>query len=280
MDTTPTVPFSYTTIVVTKSRIEKGLLAIPKSLIHLFPRAAGHIYLVDEEGREEMTSFTAFTARSKECRIGGMTPFYHKYGIKDGDELVLQLRGDNRYVMLPEKRFHERIRELEVRLDKASNDTDTTSALAGLAELTGTTREEVIKSEFLRLTGREVVERKTSKRPASNVHETVPASLRRMLLSLYAGRCQVSGFTFLTKTGEPYFQVHHINPNQGDHVKNVLVVSPNVHAQFTYASVEHVFDEIGWLRRVYFNGEPHPVFQIVDQLPRTYRKEAYSVEDA
>lgn len=278
--TTPTVPFSYTTIKATRSRMEKGLLAIPASLIHLFPRASGHVFLVDEQGLEEKTSFTAYTSRSKECRIGRMRAFYEKYSIRDGDELVLLVRGDNRYMILPEERFHQRIAGFEAQLDKASSNMDANAALAGIAELTVTNREEVIRSEFVRLAQREVLERKIRKRHAVNVEEKVSASLREMLLGLYCGRCQVSGFTFLMKTGEPYFEVHHINPMQGDHVKNLLVVSPNVHAQFTYARVEHAFDEMGWLRQVCFNGDAHLVFQVVDQLPASFKKEVYSIEGA
>lgn len=55
-----------------KSRIEKGLLAIPVSLVHLFPQTSGHIFLLDEGGRSIRRSFTAYDSSSKECRIGGM----------------------------------------------------------------------------------------------------------------------------------------------------------------------------------------------------------------
>ncbi len=276
--TTTTVPFSYTTIKVTRSRIDKGLLAIPAPLIHLFPTTSGHVYLVDEQGLEKKASFTAYTSRSKECRVGGMSAFYARYNTRDGEELVLQVRGDGRYMILPEKRFHQRIEEFEAQLDKASNNMDASAALAGLTELTGTKREEVIKSEFVRLAQHEVVERKVLRRHAANAQEKVSAALREILLNLYSGRCQVSGFTFMMTTGKQYFEVHHINPKQGDHVKNLLVVSPNVHAQFTYARVEHAFDGMGWLRQVHFNGEAHSVFQVVDQLPASFKKESHSIE--
>ena len=66
--------------------------------------------------------------------------------------------------------------------------------------------------------------------------ESVPASLRAILARLYKGQCQISGFSFLKRDGEPYFEVHHIDPLLGHHAKNVLVVCPNVHAQFTEIS--------------------------------------------
>ncbi len=276
--TTPTVPFSYTTIKATKSRIEKGLLAIPTSLLPLFPTTSGHVYLVDEQGQEKRTSFTAYTSSSKECRIGGMRAFYNKYHVEDGDELVLHTGGDNRYQILPEKLFQRRIEELEAQLDTASSNTDAEAAIAGLAEVTSTEAEEVIKSEFFRLAQREVHERLIRKRHSVNTREKASPLLRKILLSLYGGRCQVSNFSFLMRTGQPYFEVHHINPMQGNHVKNLLVVSPNVHAQFTYARVEHSFDGMGWLRQVEFNGEAYPVFQAIDQIPATFKKEVHSVD--
>ncbi len=58
------VPFSYTTIKVTRSRIDKGLLAIPVSLIDLFPKTNGDVYLLDENGQWVRTTFTA---RESEC---------------------------------------------------------------------------------------------------------------------------------------------------------------------------------------------------------------------
>lgn len=134
-----------------------------------------------------------------------------------------------------------------------------------------------MRSEYLRLASHEVLQRKVGTRNEVKTREHIPPSLRKLLTELYHGRCQVSGFSFLKKTDEFYFEVHHINPFLGNHVKNVLVVSPNVHAQFTYAAVEQTFDASGWLRQVKFNSQGYPVFQIVDQLPAMYRKEVHSV---
>lgn len=280
METTvPTVPYSYTTIRVTRSRIEKGLLAIPRSLVHLFPAGTDRVYVVDERDREEMASFTPYTSTSKECRIGGMRAFYEQHGMKDGDEVVLQARGDNRYLILPDDVFQQRVAAFESQLEEASSNLDADTAIASLAALTRTKPEEVVRSEFVRLARLEIPERRVRNRHRMGARETAPALLRKMLLSLYGGRCQVSGFSFLTKTGKPYFEIHHIDPLRGHHVKNLLVVSPNVHAQFTYARVEHTFDDLGWLRLVRFNGKAHPVFQIVDGLPSDFKKETYAVEE-
>jgi hypothetical protein len=275
---TTAIPYSYTTIKTTQSRIEKGLLAVPASLIHLFPTTSGHVYLVDEKGVERRTTFTAYSRTSKECRIGGMRSFYEKYQIEDGDELVLYIREDARYQILPEGVFHRRIKELEVQLDKAPSNVKVNAALDELANVTNKKPEEVIWSEYVRLAQHQILKRKTRRKHSAHARETVSPPFRKILLSVYGGRCQVSNFSFQMRTGQPFFEVHHIDPLQGDHLMNLLVVSPNVHAQFHYAHVEHFWDDMRWLREVKFNGEGYPVFQAIDQAPATFKKEVHSVE--
>ena len=72
------IPFNYITIKTTKSRIDKGLLAIPVSLIYLFPKSSTKIYLLNDEGKEETKNFTPYNSTSRECRIGGLKNFYQK----------------------------------------------------------------------------------------------------------------------------------------------------------------------------------------------------------
>ncbi|HEY3116339.1 MAG TPA: HNH endonuclease signature motif containing protein [Chloroflexota bacterium] len=267
------IPFSYTTITVTKSRIDKGLLAIPASLMDHFPSTNGYVQLSDGDGRWARKSFTAYDSSSKECRIGGMGTFYSRYHIESGDELVLHVLGKGRYQLLPEKAFREKVVDLESNFDNAPTEGEAEAALFGLATLTRNELDEVARSEYLRAATRDVVPRAARTRADAKSRELIPPSLRRLLASLYKGRCQVSGFSFLKRTGEPYFEVHHIDPLHGHHVKNVLVVSANVHAQFTFAEVEESFDKAGWLRRVEFNDQPYPVFQIIDELPSVFQKE-------
>jgi hypothetical protein len=51
------LPLSYITVKTTKSRIDKGLLAIPASLVHLFSKVKNNkIYLVNETGTTEAKS--------------------------------------------------------------------------------------------------------------------------------------------------------------------------------------------------------------------------------
>ena len=78
------------------------------------------------------------------------------------------------------------------------------------------------------------------------------------------------------KTGLPYYEIHHIKSNLGNHLKNLLVVSPNIHAQFTYTIAEEFFDTDGWLRKVKLNNEEFSVFQIIDNTPVQFQKEIHS----
>lgn len=273
---TSPIPFFYTTIVVTRSRIEKGLLAIPASISNLFPQASGRVYLLNEVGEWVGKTFTAYDSRSKEVRIGGMRDFYQRYGVQHGDQLVLHVHDSGRYELLPEKLVQQNVLALESRLENALTEAEADSVISELAAVTHASPNEVLTNEFVRLAHQTPSRRRIRVRRDIRVRDHIPPSLRKILLSLYHGRCQVSGFSFSMRTGDPYFEVHHLDPNLGNHPKNVLVVSPNVHAQFTWAEVEESFDDSGWLRDVKFNGESHRVFQIVGQLPAVFQKAVHA----
>lgn len=232
---------------------------------------------MDETGHEEINSFTPYMSSSRECRIGGMRDFYERYCVQSGDELVIQVLGKNRFKILPEKLFENKIVEFESKIDKASNEKEVNTAITSLAEFTNKKPDDILKNEFIRLSNRNITARKIITKQNIKLRESVPPAIRRILIGLYEGRCQISGFSFLMATGEPYFEVHHINPLQGNHIKNLLVVSSNVHAQFTYAKLQQFFDDNGWLRKVKFNDEAHHVFQIIDKLPSVYNKETHYV---
>ena len=272
---TSSISYDYITVRTTQSRIDKGILAIPVSLVHLFPKKAARLFLVDEKGAEGPKSFTPLSASSGECRISGLKAFYSENSISDGDEIVVQLLDDGKFRLIPERAFERRVLQLEKQMERSQTDAETSQLLKRLSEMTNKSAREVAGSEFVRLSSKINEKRRMLRIRLSRTRESVPASLRRILLELYSGKCQVSGFTFLTKSGAPYFETHHINPQAGNHVRNVLVVSPNVHAQFTYASVEHAFDEEGWLREVRFNDRYYPVFQIIDSLKTVFEKEVH-----
>jgi len=268
------VPFDYVTIKTTKSRIEKGLLAIPVSLIDIFPKNKDRIYIIDEKGNEDLKTFTPYRSSSRECRIVGLKSFYKKYSIQDGDELVIQVLDEDKFKIVPEKIFKNRIIVAEEEISSARNEKEVDKQLKLLSQITNKPTEEVIRSEFLRLSSENIRQRRVHK-ASSQVKEGVPPFIRKILLEIYKGRCQISNFTFLTKEGIPYFEIHHIKPRESHYLKNLLVVSPNVHAQFTYANVEHYYDKDAWLRKVKFNNEEYFVRQAIDFITKEYIKEVH-----
>ena len=271
------ITFNYVTIKLTKNRLDKGLLAIPVSLTNLFSKDYSNVTLINELGKEETKVFTPYTSSSRECRIGGMREFYEKYKLKAGDEVVIQKINDTKFKIIPENLFHGIINNFENNLDLSENEKQFSKVIEKISQTVNQTKENVIKNEFVRLASKSIDPRKHIVKEKVMMRETVPYSIRKILLYLYKGRCQVSGFTFLMKNGEPYFEIHHINPLKGHHIKNLLVVCPNTHAQFTYSNVKHDFDKYGWLRKVKFNNEPNNIFQIIYELPSFFEKETHII---
>jgi hypothetical protein len=270
------IPFNYLTIKITKSRIDKGLLSIPVSLIDYFPKQTAKIFLIDENGKEKIKTFTPYKSSSRECRISGLSNFYKRFGVKDGDELVIQFLSDNKIRLFPEDYFKNNILLSLNNFENSIDEEEIENKLYLISELSNIHKDEIIRNEFVRLSMKQIPERKTHVTDKVKSKESVPPSLRKILMYLYRGKCQISNFTFLMKNTNPYFEIHHINSFKGNHFKNLLVVSPNVHAQFTYAQLEQVFDDDGWLRKVKFNNDSFQVYQAIDNLPHFFEKEIHS----
>lgn len=270
------IPFNYKTIKVTQSRLNKGLLAIPVSLIDYFPKQKGKIYIATGLNNEVIAkTFTPYTSSSRECRIGGMRDFYEKFNLKDGDEIVVQTMDSNKYRLLTERQFEELVQRAEKEFDKSENEDIASSHLDTISKITNITPRETLWSEYSRLTQMEIQKRKYKIAKPREARENAPPSIRRLLTEIYDGKCQITGFGFLMKSRKPYFEIHHIKPELGNHIKNILVVSPNAHAQFTYAFVEENFDNDGWLRRVKFNNKVFLVNHIIDKIPKKFEKEVH-----
>ncbi|MBI3947443.1 MAG: HNH endonuclease [Armatimonadetes bacterium] len=84
--------------------------------------------------------------------------------------------------------------------------------------------------------------------------EAPPVSIRILLGALHEGRCQLCGFTFLKRDGQPYYEVHHLDPDLGHHPKNLLLVCANCHAQLEQATVTGCEYVRGWLVSLEING--------------------------
>jgi len=270
------IPFNYKTIKTTQSRIDKGLLAIPVSLIDYFPKNKTKVYIAFGPSlKRSPKNFTPFTSSSRECRIGGMKKFYENFQIKDGDELVVQILDDDTYRIFTERQFEESVKTVEEALDKAKDENEAGYRLKKISEVTNSDFRETVFNEYFRLSKSEFEKRKHNKPWIGMRKEGIPATIRKILKEIYGGKCQITQFSFLMRNGEPYFETHHIKPDLGNHLKNLLVVCPNIHALFTYAHLQQHFDEEGWLRRVEFNNEEYNVIQIIDKIPKQFEKEIH-----
>ncbi len=270
------LPLSYVTIKTTKSRIDKGLLAIPVSLIDIFPKEKSNITIIDENGKEETKSFTPYNSSSRECRIGGVKRFYDEFKIQNGDELVIQLLDEGKFKIISESKFKNTFLNTLGEFEKCENEQIAEEKLNNLSKISNIDKAQILTNEFVKLSKIPILDRKSKVVEKRETKEYVPFSLRKVLTQVYSGKCQISDFTFLMKNGKAYFEIHHINPDKGNHFKNLLVVSPNVHSQFTYANIEQNFDNEGWLRKVKFNDDVYNVFQAIDKLPNIFEKEVHS----
>jgi predicted restriction endonuclease len=274
--TTSKIPYNYKTIKITQSRLNKGLLAVPVSLIDYFPKQKGKIYVATGiNDRVSAKVFTPYTSSSRECRIGGMRDFYEKFNLKDGDEIVVQLLDTNKYRILTEKQFEDIVKGTEKEFDESESEAVASSKLETISKVVNITPKETLWSEYSRLTKMEIQERKQKIVKSRGTKESAPPSIRKLLTEIYDGKCQITGFGFLMKNWKPYFEVHHIKPELGNHIKNILVVSPNIHTQFTYAFVKEFFDNDGWLRQVKFNDKMFVVNHIIDKIPKKFEKEVH-----
>ncbi len=261
------ISYSYATIRLTQSRIDKGLIAIPTALAGWFPdhNADIQVYLNDSS-TSQPKRYSSYSGSTKECRIGGISQWLKENGLKSGDEIVVQLidRQNLTYRLIPEKDFVGTTQRLQTDLDNSPNESQASEELARLSEWTNVRKSSVALSEFRRLIESSPSgERERTARRSSRARESTPPSLRTLLGQLYQGHCQVCDFWFLKRNKDPYFEIHHLDPTGGHHPKNLIVVCGNCHNQFEHAEVAPEFDDERWLIEVSFNRVLHQVNQIV-----------------
>lgn len=264
------INYSYMTIKMTPSRIDKGLIAIPVPLAKWFPKRNGTIavYLDDSPDLQTKT-FSSYESSTRECRIGGVADWFRKNGITSGDEVVIQVIDEEDFVyrLIPEKRFIVETQRLQQRFDNSESEEEASGKIMMLAEWIQLDKEEVALNEFKRLIDIVPIEdREYTRSRLSRARERVPASLRTLLEYIYKGHCQVCDFWFFKRDNRPYFETHHLNPLGGHHPKNVVVVCGNCHNQFEYTNVRHDFNMDGWLTGLSFNENTHPVNQVAVNL--------------
>ena len=74
------INYSYATIRLTQSRIDKGLIAVPAALAKWFPdhNADIEIYLNDSP-ISHSKRYSSYSSSTKECRIGGVRRWFEKW---------------------------------------------------------------------------------------------------------------------------------------------------------------------------------------------------------
>ena len=225
----------------------------------------------------------------------GLANWFRKHNFKDGDEILIEfLDHDHSIFSLKRetafvnevKSFQEDIISLLYKertdlpyenqgiIEQEQKEID--DKLDIIAKKVNRNKKEILIAQYLAIQDQSFDKRKYTRVNMKQRKERVPALYKRILEEVYQGRCQLSDFTFFQKNGKPYFEVHHIDHERGNDFKNLLVVSPNIHAQFTHANYEIFFDTEGWLRKVKFETTEYQVKQLLDKLSKEdFRKEIH-----
>jgi predicted HNH restriction endonuclease len=273
------INYDYRTIRVTKSRIDKGLLAIPRSLSNYFPKEGKMIGIyLDDSQNLDMKTFSSFNSTTNENRIGGLKNWFRKNEIKEGEEVVLQIidKNLNIYRLIRENFFLERTKRLQKILDQSENEIIISNKINQISNWTHIKKDRIIKNEYIRLSNLSTNnERKIVKDANKYRRELCPTNIRFILGYLYKGMCQVCSFTFLKIDKTPYFELHHLDPIIGHNPKNLVLVCANCHRQFEHAKVRKQFDKNGWLSRVTFNDKEFSINQTLYSLKKEFVKTIY-----
>lgn len=254
-------------VLLTRSRISKGLLAIRRKFQRLFPPSAQKVTVFfDNETTPQLKPYTPYESTSRECRIYNLRQWFRKHQATAGDwvEVIIEETG---YRLVFRKRTEEESRHRE-ELKRAETEEQAQEALRKLAQTQRRPLRQTALKELQRIAGQTWERKRVIIMPRER-YEGVPASLRTLLKIVYQGRCQICGFTFLKRNGEPYFEVHHIDPAGGHQPQNLLVLCANCHAQMEHAEVAVERDAQGWVTAVIINGERRPVYQALSISPVT-----------
>lgn len=259
------IDYSYLTIKITKSRLDKGLIALPASLRNLFPKSNRDIKIY--YGNDSLPinkRFSAYHSSTREARIGGMKEWYANNRINEDDEIVIQVLDKEKYHyrIISERHFISSIISLREQLDNAESKEEAQSKLSLITDITNEKLKSTAVKELSRVAKNENIKlRKKIKRKSTKVGESINQSLRVLFDEVYKGHCQICDFWFLKKDGNPYFEIHHLNPQFGHHPKNILVVCGNCHNQFEHSYVRNMYNNDGWLINVEFNKRKYKVKQ-------------------
>ncbi len=248
------------TLRASSSRIDKGFLAVPQKFGDLFPGKRSQIRVIfDDEDEVTELTFQPCDPVVKENRILGLGPWFSKRDVRKGDLISIVYEGPepefyrialDRYVL------ERQVDGARLKLEAAQTDSEADRQLGLLSQLIRKRPRAVAKEELLRIAGRSEPQARPVAIPrAAEHHEVAPPAIRVLLRELHDGKCQLCSFTFEKRDGEPYFEVHHLDPEIGHHPTNLLVVCPNCHAQLEHATVTDLCRVGGWLVTVTINGK-------------------------
>jgi 5-methylcytosine-specific restriction endonuclease McrA len=264
------------TIRASSSRLEKGLIAIPQRFNGWFPHDKGPIQIVfDDEQESEPLTFHPYDPVVKESRIFGLGRWFSRRGVREGDQISITLEDLNRplYRIALDRYVREREEErTRQKLQAAQTDSEALQEVDALSRMTRKRPRAVARDELTRIALESIRRPRPKIYPgAAERHEGVPPAIRVLLRELHDGRCQLCSFTFEKANGEPYFEVHHLDPEIGHHPTNLLLLCPNCHAQFEHATVTDFRWVGGWLVGVTINGKRFGVRQplVQNSIKRT-----------
>ncbi|MCP4261933.1 MAG: HNH endonuclease [Planctomycetes bacterium] len=272
------VNYNYSTVRMTRSRIEKGLIAIPVSLSKWFPQRNTKIKIyLDDSAVLHNKNYSSYASSTRECRIGGMAEWLKENKIKDADEIIVQLVDKENFIyrLIRERMFVEKTHKLQERLDSSRDELEALDRITSLSRWTDLDKQKVMLKEYHRIaTTMPVEERQYLEQRSRQARESAPSNLRVLLGNVYRGHCQVCDFWFLKKDSNPYFEIHHIDPLKSNNPKNLVLVCANCHRQFEYANIIHKFNKEDWLIRVSFNKKTYFVNQVLlkEKLEESFKE--------
>jgi hypothetical protein len=249
-----TIQYNYSTIKITQSRIDKGLIAIPRSLIEWFPKQNTEIqiYLGDSKVLQ-LKNFSSYDSSTKEARIGGMMNWFREQNLKDGNEIVIQVIDKANYVyrIIKEEDFLSKVNSLQNELDISEKDYDAESKIDEISKWVDNDKSKVALYEYFRLIFlAKEDDRKYLARFSQKFKEATNPSIRTLLGRIYKGHCQLCDFWFLKKDKKPYFEIHHIKPELGNFPQNLILVCANCHINFNMLKSDNFLIQTVGLKRL------------------------------
>jgi hypothetical protein len=170
-------------VVLTSSRIKKGLLAISRKFQPLFPSVAQKITVFfDDAVTPHQKPYTPYESTTRECRIYSLRRWFRKHRASEGDwvEIVKEAAG---YRLI--FRSREEIR-FQRELQAAKTENQAEEALRRLAHRRRLSQRATALKELARL-AQQIQRRKRIPVAPRERHEGVPVSLRMLLKMVYRG---------------------------------------------------------------------------------------------